>query len=195
MPWVERLTTRCGLKGRETVGPACQDVPGLQRSGEVRSLGRVWLGRWGHSAYCTAGQQAGRRSGRLTPTTALFIRWLGEEGWGKRVVTGSVREKEEDVPGQDWVWDAVEAALPNSTAEPELIAVAVGTTAWLVHEIDPLDSCLSERHQLLRLRDSIVIPIDPQSQGAIHSVGGVDVTVAIATENRGVELGQGQIAV
>src|SRR3954468_9644227 len=22
MPWVERLTTRCGLKGRETVGPA-----------------------------------------------------------------------------------------------------------------------------------------------------------------------------
>src|SRR4051812_18201240 len=24
MPWVERLTTRCGLKGRETVGPALE---------------------------------------------------------------------------------------------------------------------------------------------------------------------------
>jgi len=26
MPWVERLTMRCGLKGRETVGPAFEGV-------------------------------------------------------------------------------------------------------------------------------------------------------------------------
>jgi hypothetical protein len=37
MPWVERLTTKCGLKGRETVGPTvaqrlgpCEKKQGVQ---------------------------------------------------------------------------------------------------------------------------------------------------------------------
>src|SRR4051794_25860373 len=85
--------------------------------------------------------------------------------------------------------------LPGSAEEPEFVAVAVGTAAPLVAQIDPLDARLGERLQFLRVRDPVVAPVDPQQQGTERRIRGVQVAVPVAIENPGVEPGQCLIAV
>jgi hypothetical protein len=123
MPWVERLTTQCGLKGRETVGPVLEGAAVVKFSRPFRpqgwgalyppgyrppasTLGRGLPARWAGSTHERRQyQEVGLAHDKPLPLLPVRGRAMGEEGRGDEGPTvrpAGHLTRRDDLPGDSF---------------------------------------------------------------------------------------------